>query len=123
MRRVARLTYLRAVALSVLAGLCLAGCGAGQASAPAAGRFVGCPLGPPWPFPVSGGSIAALAVEGVICKAGVREMTSVVAALVAGRGGDGRPLQLSGWSCVSYEGNQATCWRGGATLYSQYGLS
>jgi len=124
MRHVVRLCSLRAVALSVLVGLSLASCGTGQASAPAAERFAGCPLlGPTWPLAVAGGSIAALSVEGITCEAAVREMTSLIATLDSGRGGDGRPLTVSGWSCLSYDGNQATCLRGGATLYGQYGLT
>jgi hypothetical protein len=123
MRRVVRTSPLRAVALSAFAGLCLAGCGVGRSSAPVAERFVGCPLlGPTWPLPVSGGSIAAFSIEDGTCEGGLREMKSLVAALHADRGAAGRRLAVSGWTCVSYDGNQATCLRGGATLYGQYGL-
>ncbi|HEY1775789.1 MAG TPA: hypothetical protein VGG41_06485 [Solirubrobacteraceae bacterium] len=123
MRRVAAPFHIRALVLAALAGFCVVGCASTHASAPSATRFSACPLGPPWPLPVSGGSLAALSVEGVTCKLGQRELTSVVAALSHSGGGGGHPLELSGWNCVGYGGNQATCVRGGATIYGQYALS
>jgi hypothetical protein len=107
--------------LAALAGLAVAGCGASSAPAPAT-YFVGCPLGPPWPLPVAGGLLYGLSVEGITCQFGVRLMTSVIGDLHAGKG-NGSPVQVDGWNCVSYDGNETTCFRGRATLYGQYGLS
>jgi hypothetical protein len=83
--------------------------------------FDGCQLGPPWPLPVAGGSLFGLSVEGMTCQFGVRLMTSVIGRLDAGKGTNGYPVQVAGWRCVSYDGNQTTCFRGRAMLYGQYG--
>ena len=107
--------------LAALVGLAVAGCGASSAPAPAI-YFVGCPLGPPWPLPVAGGLLYGLSVEGTTCQFGVRLMTSVIGDLDAGKG-NGYPVQMDGWNCVSYDGNETTCFQGRATLYGQYGLS
>ena len=45
------------------------------------------------------------------------------AGVTGGKNGEGRALQVSDWSCVSYDGNQTTCTRGRATIRAQYGLS
>jgi hypothetical protein len=50
-------------------------------------------------------------------------MTSVIGDLAAGKGTNDYPVHVAGWNCVSYDGNQTTCFRGRATLYAQYGLS
>jgi hypothetical protein len=120
------LPRLRSIAPAVLIGLtagAVAGCGASTAVAPATIHFVGCPLGPPWPLPVAGGSLAELAVEGMTCQFGKGLMTLVIRDLDAGKGTNGYPVQVTGWNCVSYNGNQMTCLRGRAMLYGQYGLS
>ena len=109
--------------IAALVGVTVAGCGASSASAPATTYFVGCPLGPPWPLPVAGGSLAALSVDGTTCQFGRNLMTSVIRELHAGKGTVGHPVQVAGWNCVSYDGNQTTCFRGRALLYGQYGLS
>jgi hypothetical protein len=109
--------------IAALVGVTVVGCGASSASAPATTYFVGCPLGPPWPLPVPGGSLAALSVERTTCQFGTSLMTSVIRDLHAGKGTNGHPVQAAGWNCVSYDGNQTTCFRGRALLYGQYGLS
>jgi hypothetical protein len=114
---------IRAMAMAALVALTVAACGARSASAPAMTYFVGCPLGPPWPLPVAGGSLAGLSVEGTTCKFGVHLMMNVIGDLHAGKGINGYPVQVAGWNCVSYDGNQTTCFRGRAILYGQYGLS
>lgn len=122
-RGAARPPAVRVMILAALLGLSVAGCGASTPATPTTRYFVGCPLGPPWPFPVAGGSLSALSVEGMTCQAGIRLMTSVIGNLDAGKGTDSYPVDVAGWNCVSYDGNQTTCIRGHATLYAQYGLS
>ncbi len=50
-------------------------------------------------------------------------MTNVIAHLHSGIGTGAQPVQVAGWNCVSYDGNQTTCTRGRATVLAQYGLS
>lgn len=50
-------------------------------------------------------------------------MTTVIGGLDAGRGANSQPEQVAGWNCVSYNGDETTCFRGERTLYAQYGLS
>jgi hypothetical protein len=123
MRGMARPPHIRVMVIAALLGMTVGGCGASSASAPITTNFVGCPLGPPWPLPVADGSLAALTVERTTCQLGKRLMTSVIKDLDAGKGTNGYPVQLAGWNCVSYDGDQTACFRGSATLYGQYGLS
>jgi hypothetical protein len=43
-------------------------------------------------------------------------MTIVIKDLDAGRGTNAYPVNAADWNCVSYDGNQTTCFRGHATL-------
>ena len=100
-----------------------AGCSGSTPPPLAPGSFIGCALGPTWPLPVAGGSLAVLSVEGTSCQYGVGLMTNVIAHLHSGIGTGAQPVQVAGWNCVSYDGNQTTCTRGRATVLAQYGLS
>ena len=128
MRGVARPPHIRVMVVAALIGLTAAGCGASSAPARhATAYFLGCPLLPRDPktglFLVPGGWLAGMSVEGTSCQFGKHLMTSVIADLDRGRGTNSYPMQVADWNCVSYDGNQPTCFRGRATLYAQYGLS
>jgi hypothetical protein len=119
-----RRAFASAVLIGLTAGI-LAACG-GTASRPSL-SFATCPLLPRDPqnglFAVPGGWLVAMSVTGTTCQLGEQLMASDVRDLDAGKSADQHPLQVAGWNCFNYDGNQTTCLRGRATLYAQYLLS
>lgn len=84
---------------------------------PAAAPFASCLASG---LAVEGGQIAVLSIHGASCLTAEHVMTGVIVGLNAGKSIDGAPTLVEGWNCLTYDGNQATCTRGHATLYAQY---
>lgn len=109
------------LAVPALVGLTagvVAGCGSSVVTA--TNSFVSCSASG---LAVEGGQIDVLSIEGASCVTADRVMTAVIAGVNAGEALSGVPGLVEGWRCVTYDGNQATCTRGHATLYAQYASS
>ncbi len=109
--------------LIAVSGALIAGCG-GAGTGPSSSSSSGATFASCAPYSTGGSQVAVLSVAGIDCEQGTVVISSVIAALVAGRGRGGLPFAVDGWRCVSFAGTeQATCTRGRETIYAEYVLS